>query len=55
MIDSLKPYPVMQDFGVEWLGEVMVHWELSRLSSIAIVINGYPFDSQCFGKEKEHL
>ena len=32
-----------------------MQWELSRLSSIATVVNGYPFDSQFVGKEKEHL
>ena len=26
MIADLKPYPVMKDSGVEWLGEVPAHW-----------------------------
>ena len=30
-IVNLKPYPEMKDSGVEWLGEVPVHWEVRRL------------------------
>ena len=26
MIADLKPYPAMEDSGVEWLGEVPSHW-----------------------------
>ena len=29
MIADLKPYPAMKDSGVEWLGEVPGHWEVS--------------------------
>ena len=28
MIAGLKPYPVMKDSGVEWMGEVPEHWEV---------------------------
>ena len=28
MINGLKPYPELKDSGVEWLGEVPVHWEV---------------------------
>ena len=31
MIADLKPYPAMKDSGVEWLGEVPMHWEVRRL------------------------
>ncbi len=50
MAAELKPYPAYKDSGVPWLGEVPAHWEVSRLSSIATVVNGYPFDSQYFVK-----
>jgi type I restriction enzyme S subunit len=30
LIDALKPYPVMKDSGVPWLGEVPEHWEMRR-------------------------
>ena len=33
MIADLKPYPAMEDSGVEWLGEVPVHWSTERLKS----------------------
>ena len=29
MITDLKPYPVMKDSGIEWLGEVPEHWGLA--------------------------
>jgi type I restriction enzyme, S subunit len=34
MIAGLKPYPVMKDSGVPWLGEVPTHWELPRLGAV---------------------
>ncbi len=30
MISDIKPYPAYKDSGVEWLGEVPVHWEVER-------------------------
>lgn len=30
-----KPYPVYKDSGVEWLGEIPVHWEVKRLKFLA--------------------
>ena len=35
MIAALKPYPVMKDSGVPWLGEVPEHWEVHRLRNVA--------------------
>ena len=34
MIASLKPYPVYKFSGVEWLGDVPVHWLVRRLKSL---------------------
>lgn len=34
MIEGLRPYPVMKDSGVPWLGEVPEHWEVGRLRNI---------------------
>ena len=31
MIASFKPYPLMKDSGVEWLGAVPEHWEVRKL------------------------
>ncbi|HNV03295.1 MAG TPA: restriction endonuclease subunit S [Vicinamibacterales bacterium] len=30
-----KPYPAYKDSGVEWLGEIPVHWEVKRLKYVA--------------------
>jgi len=34
MIADLKPYPVMKDSGVPWLGEVPEHWALRRTKTL---------------------
>jgi type I restriction enzyme S subunit len=34
MSTGLKPYPVMKDSGIEWLGEVPEHWEVKRGKSL---------------------
>ncbi len=39
MIGTLKPYPEMKNSGIEWLGKVPTHWEVSRLkSSVANIV-----------------
>ena len=35
MIADLKPYPVMKDSGVQWLGEVPEHWEQRSLWTVS--------------------
>ena len=44
MLAGLKPYPAMRDSGVEWLGEVPVHWELRRTKTLLLQRNekGHP-------------
>ena len=32
-----RPYPAYKDSGIEWLGEVPVHWEVKRLKYLATV------------------
>ena len=32
--NRLKPYPVMKDSDVEWLGEVPEHWDVRRVKYI---------------------
>ena len=34
MITDLKPYPLMKNSGVEWLGEVPEHWDLPRTKTV---------------------
>ena len=35
MTPNLQPYPTYKPSGVEWLGEVPVHWEVRRLRNVA--------------------
>ena len=44
MIAGLKPYPVMNDSGLDWLGEVPTHWEVRRNGRLFSQRNetGYP-------------
>ena len=37
VLQSLKPYPAYKDSGVEWLGEIPVHWEVKRLKHLATI------------------
>jgi type I restriction enzyme, S subunit len=34
MTNGLKPYPIMKDSGLPWLGEVPDHWEVRRLKHV---------------------
>ena len=40
MIADLKPYPAMEDSGVEWLGEVPAYWEIRRLKQVCRLAYG---------------
>jgi type I restriction enzyme S subunit len=35
-----RPYPKYKDSGIEWLGEIPVHWEIKRLKRLFLVVNG---------------
>jgi type I restriction enzyme S subunit len=43
-----KPYAAYKNTGIEWLGTIPASWEILRLSEVATVLNGYPFDSEFF-------
>src|SRR5262249_55450566 len=34
MINGLKPYPVVKNSGVPWLGQVPAHWQVLRLGAL---------------------
>jgi len=56
MIGELKPYPAMKDSGVEWLGEVPEHWEVTRLSRVVHSTNaGEVIDKGWWNKGNEVL
>ncbi len=40
MIDGLRPYRAMKDSGVDWLGEVPVHWDVRRLGQFGTFSKG---------------
>lgn len=40
MISDIKPYPVMKDSGIEWLGEVPEHWGVVTFRSIGSARKG---------------
>ena len=49
MIADLKPYPIVKDSGVEWLGKVPAHWDISTLRRKLRPFDGIkigPFGSQ---------
>ena len=43
-----RPYQDYRDSGIEWLGEIPAHWEMKRLTDLAVLVNGFPFDSKLF-------
>lgn len=45
---GLNPQAPMKDSGVEWLGEVPEHWEISSLKYFASIQGGYAFNSNEF-------
>ena len=40
MIDALKPYPMMKDSGVVWLGNVPEHWEVRPVGGMGSLFKG---------------
>lgn len=45
---GLNPDVTMKPSGVEWLGEVPEHWEVSRLGRLIGLTTGFPFKSEDF-------
>jgi type I restriction enzyme S subunit len=43
-----RPYPAYKDSGIEYLGNIPAHWNVSRIAELTAVVNGYPFDSEQF-------
>ncbi|MEY8860119.1 restriction endonuclease subunit S [Tenacibaculum singaporense] len=41
----------MKDSGIEWLGEIPEHWEVTRIKYIGKIISGYSFKSDDFKDE----
>jgi len=47
---GINPDVPMKDSGIEWLGEIPEHWEVSPLKYLGRFINGYSFKSSDFEK-----
>ena len=47
-----RPYREYRDSGVEWLGEIPDHWAVKRLTDLANLVNGFPFDSKSFDRSQ---
>lgn len=45
---SMTPKEKMKDSGVEWIGEIPEHWEVTRLGYHMNVLSGYAFPSSGF-------
>ena len=53
MLVELKPYPEMKDSGVQWMGEVPMHWKLQRFKDVAELVMGQsPSSTDC---SSEHI
>lgn len=45
---GLDPNVVMKDSGVEWIGQIPEHWEISRIKHLGKILNGFAFPSDSF-------
>jgi type I restriction enzyme, S subunit len=45
---SFPRYPKYKASGIEWLGDVPEGWEVKPVRQLAVVVNGFPFDSKLF-------
>ena len=48
---GLNPDAPMKDSGVEWLGEVPEHWDITKLKYYSSIQGGYAFSSTSFTEE----
>jgi type I restriction enzyme S subunit len=49
---SVRPYPAYKDSGVERIGDIPCAWEVRRVSQVATLVNGFPFNSDLFDPEE---
>lgn len=47
---GLNPNAPMKDSGVEWIGEVPVHWTASKVKHIGSYLNGFAFKPEDWGE-----
>ncbi|RXG35182.1 restriction endonuclease subunit S [Methanohalophilus sp. WG1-DM] len=49
---GMEPYTEYKDSGVEWIGEIPEHWDVTKAKHLIKINSGYPFDSTKFNPEK---
>ena len=49
---GLNPNVPMRDSGIDWIGEIPRHWEVSRLKFYSAFLNGFAFNSDVFTIDK---
>lgn len=42
----------LRDSGVEWLDKIPEHWRVARLTDHVRILNGFPFDSEFFSRDR---
>lgn len=52
---GLDPDVRLKPSGVEWLGEVPEHWEVTRFGYLANLMTGFPFKSEGFSSEDSDI
>ena len=50
-LSRLNPYPAYKDSGVEWLGEIPTHWEVSATKRVCRITDDRSFRAEL----KNHL
>ena len=50
-----QPYPDYKPSGVEWLGDVPIHWRVLRLGRVINLKVGFPFKSDDFTQSEEDM
>ncbi len=51
---GLDPHAAMKDSGIEWFGEVPVHWRVAPLKRVANVIAGFAFSANAFSLDSDN-
>ena len=52
---GLDPSVRLRPSGVEWLGDVPIHWEVRSLGNLIDMITGYPFRSEGFTQDPQDI
>ncbi len=48
---GINPNVKMKDSGIEWIGEIPVHWEMKKLKYCSTFLGGYAFSSSDFTEQ----